>query len=151
LGVAVPKLSRVRGLGLCDVLRVELEPCQITGAIKELEEQRGPLNESFEQARTRWDALAEQESQGSTARSLEHELSKSAYALRLLSMLRAQLPALGHGEPVAVVGPASSISGLIAAAARNAVDELSELIREPPRSDEQRETRLRAAMAAANA
>jgi hypothetical protein len=40
LGVAVPNLSRVRGLGLCDVIRVELEPCQITGAIEELEERR---------------------------------------------------------------------------------------------------------------
>jgi hypothetical protein len=151
LGVAVPNPSRVRGLGLCDVLRVELEPCQIAGAIDELEERRGPLNEAFEQARTRWDALAEQESQRPTERTLQHEPSRSAYALRLLSMLRAQLPAIGHGEPVAIVGPASSISGLIAAAARNAVDELSELIREPQRSDGQSETRLRAAMAATSA
>jgi hypothetical protein len=103
-GRAVPNPSKVRGLGLCDALRVELEPCQIAGAIDELEERRGPLNEAFEHARTRWDAIAEKESPSPVERSLEQELSKSAYALRILTMLRGQLPTLDHGEPVVVVG-----------------------------------------------
>jgi hypothetical protein len=46
-GSAVPVSSRVQGMGLCDALRVELEPCQIAGAIDELEERRGPLNEAI--------------------------------------------------------------------------------------------------------
>jgi hypothetical protein len=147
-GGAVPNPSRVQGLGLCDVLRVELEPCQFAGAIEELEEQRGPLNETFEHARTRWDALAEEAAAGSIAQSLEQELSKSASALRVLTMLRAQLPALDHDKPVVVVGPASAISELIALAARNAVDDLGELVRQPLRSGAEAEAKLRAALAA---
>ena len=138
----------MQGLGLCDVLRVELEPCQFAGAIEELEEQRGPLNETFEHARTRWDALAEEAAAGSIAQSLEHELSKSASALRVLTMLRAQLPALDDDKSVVVVGPASAISELIALAARNAVDDLGELVRQPLRSGAEAEAKLRAALAA---
>jgi hypothetical protein len=144
----VPNPSRVKGLGLSDALRVELEPCQIAGLIDELEERRGPLNEAFEQARTRWEAIVEQEPAPWNAASLKHELSRSAYALRILRMLRAQLPALDQREPVVVVGPARAISGLIAAVAQNAVDELAELLRQPLRSDGKREARLRTAMAA---
>jgi hypothetical protein len=81
----------VQGLGLCDALRLELQPCQIAGAIDELEERRGPFNEAFEKARTRWDALAEQE-RGPEAVVLEEELSMSGDALRVLTSLRSQLP-----------------------------------------------------------
>jgi len=63
-------------------------------------------------------------------------------------MLRAQLPTLDHDEQV-VVGPASALSELIAVAARNSVDDLSELIREPLMTGGEREARLRAAVAAA--
>lgn len=143
---AVPTRSTVRGLGLCDVLSVELEPCQIAGAIEHLEERREPLNEAFEQARTRWDAIAE--SERASMRELEHELSKSAYALRILTMLRGQLPTPHHPDPIMLVGPASMVSGMIAAAARNAVDDLGELIRESPKIDQEAHARLRAAVAA---
>ena len=143
---AVPTRSTVRGLGLCDVLSVELEPCQIAGAIEELEARRGPLNEAFEQARTRWDTIADGER--ASVRELEHQLSRSAYALHIVSMLRGQLPTVDHAEPVALVGPASTISDLIAAAARNAVDDLGELIRESPKVDQGAQAKLRLAMAA---
>jgi hypothetical protein len=74
----------------------------------------GPLNETFEQARTRWDEVADKESPGTLGRASEQELSRSAYALHVLSLLRAQLPSLEHDEPAVVVGPASMVSNFIA-------------------------------------
>ena len=64
-------------------------------------------------------------------------------------MLRAQLPALGHEEPVVVVGPASVMSELIAVVTRNAVDDVGELIREPLKPGRHDEAKLRAALGAA--
>lgn len=142
--------SSVQGLGLCDALRLELQPCQIAGAIDELEERRGPLNEAFEKARTRWDALAEKE-RGPEAVALEEELSGSGYALRVLAALRGQLPTADHAAPVLIVGPAPTISEFVAAAARNAVDDLVELLRESPRTDERAQAALRTAASAVTA
>jgi hypothetical protein len=133
------------------VLRVELAPCQIAAAIEELEEWRGPLSETFEPARTRWDDLADKESPGSLDHSMEQEVSRSAYALRVLGMLRAQLPTVDHDEPVVVVGPASMVSHFIAGAARSAVDDLADLVRTPVRNRAQGEAKLRAALVAASA
>jgi hypothetical protein len=149
LGAAVaPDLSRVRGLGICDVLRIELEASQVPGAISELEERRGPLNEAFEQARTRWDEIADQRPPAWNAPALERELSRCAYALRVLGMVRAQLPALDHGDSVVVAGPAPMLADLIASAARNAVDDLGEALREPLATGTGAGATLRAAAAA---
>jgi hypothetical protein len=150
-GSVVPNPSKVRGLGLCDVLRVELEPCQIAGAIEELEEWRGPLSETFEQARTRWDEVADKESPGELGRRDEEELSRSAYALHVLSRLRAQLPTIDHDERVVVVGPASMVSHFIAGAARSAVDDLADSVRSRLQAGGEKEAKLRAALAAVNA
>jgi hypothetical protein len=132
-------------MGLCDVLRIELEPCQLAGAIDELEERRGPLHESFEQARTRWDALAERERERATgtASDLARQLSASAYALRVLTAVRAQLPTADHGHEVTLVGPASTLSDVVAVATANAVDDLAELVRKPPTGDAGTQARLR--------
>jgi hypothetical protein len=73
---------------------------------------------------------------------------KSAYALRLRTMLRRQLPTADHPESVTLVGPASTVSDMIAAAARNAVDDLGELIRESPKTGGEAQARLRTAVAA---
>jgi hypothetical protein len=66
-------------------------------------------------------------------------------------LLRAQLPTVDQDEPVVVVGPASMVSHFIGAAARNAVDDLAELVRAPVKDDGQAEARLRAALAAVTA
>jgi hypothetical protein len=139
--------SSVHGFGLCDALRVELQPCQIAGAIEELEERRGPLNEAFERARTRWDAVAD-EARSADSVAVEEELSRSAHALHVLSALRGQLPTAQHDAALTIVGPATTISELVAATARNAVDDLAELIRESPKTDERAQTKLREATAA---
>jgi hypothetical protein len=142
-GIGSQASPRVQGLGLCDALRVELAPCQIAAAIDELEERRGPLNEAYEHARTRWDEVADREREPETTK-LQEELSKSAYALRVLTMLRGQLPTARHETPVILVGPASTISSIVSAAVRNVADDLAELIRERLRPT--RETRPSCAM-----
>ena len=53
-----PEVASVQALGLSDVLRVELQPCQLAGLIEEVDERRGPLRETFERARDRWEALS---------------------------------------------------------------------------------------------
>lgn len=98
--------AHVQGLGLCDVLRIELEPCQIVGMIEELEERRGQLHEAFQDAGRRWDALDERERERSEE--LNRTLSESAYALWVCSAIRNQLPAVDHGGAVAVTGPRAS-------------------------------------------
>jgi hypothetical protein len=68
-----PAVTTVQGLGLCDVLRVELQPCQIAGAIDELDERRGPLEESYQRARTQWSALPDSERAPGCARTALEE------------------------------------------------------------------------------
>lgn len=135
----------VQGLGLCDALRIHLLPCQIAGAIEELEARRGPL--TFEHARTRWDDLADRDG-GPAAASVEEELSRSAYALRVLAKLRAQLPTAAHEAPVWIVGPGSTMTSLVATAVVSAVEDPAELVRVSPRTDLQAQSKLRDATTA---
>jgi hypothetical protein len=78
-------------------------------------------------------------------------LSKSAYALRVLTSMRGQLPTASHDKPVTLLGPASTVSNVVSAAARNAVDDLAELIRDSPKTDEGNQARIRVATAAVTA
>jgi hypothetical protein len=133
---AVPEPSSVQGLGLCDAHRFQPQPCRIVGAIEELEARHGPLRASFERARTRWDELAEGDSGPADPR-LEQELSRSAYALRVLAKLRGQLPTVAHDAPVWIVGPGSTMTSFVAGAALSAVEDLAELVRQSPKPNPQ--------------
>jgi hypothetical protein len=53
LPASTPRIGSVQALGLSDVLRAELQPCQLAGVVDELNELRRPLVESFEVARRR--------------------------------------------------------------------------------------------------
>ena len=131
-----PEVASVQALGLSDVLRVELQPCQLAGLIDEVDERRGPLRETFEHAHDRWEALSRDNGPvlPSVAFDAEAQLSSAAYALRVLSAIRLQIPAHPTDHPVAIVGPATTVSEIITAAARNAVYELGELLRAGPSS-----------------
>jgi hypothetical protein len=140
----------VQGLGLCDALRVRLEPCQIAGAIEQLEARQEPLRESFEHARTRWDELAERNGGPADPRA-EEDLSRSEYALRVLAKLRGQLPTADHDAPVWIVGPGSTMTSFVAGAVINAAEDLAELVRQSPRTSSKAQIGLRKATAAAAA
>lgn len=147
--IAAPEASaRVQGLGRCDVLRIELQPCQIRGMVDELEERRGPLHEAFEHARGHWDELSEIQREAPQGLKLEQDVSDAAYSLWLFGAIRAQVPAIGHDRAVTLIGPASIMADLIAAATRNAVDDLGARLRDQGGGDRDRPTDLGEATAA---
>ena len=139
---AARQSPRVRGLGLTDVLSVELEPCQVGGMIEELDERQGPLHEAFDVARRRWDALSEAERDRPHGRELEESMSDAAYLLEVSRKLRSQLPAPADQTGGTLVGPASLVSSLIRGGARNGVAELAEVLQDPCGADEQTQRRL---------
>jgi hypothetical protein len=143
----IPQSSRVHGLGCCDVLSVVLEPCQLAGAIDVLEARHGPLTESLERARMRWEAHTESERETDPER-LEEALWDSAYAIEVLAVVRAQLPTPNHDTPITVVGPAETMSEIITSCSRGAVSGLAELIGQRPLSDRSAQERVRGAAAA---
>jgi hypothetical protein len=129
---AAPPPGSVSGLGVSDALRLELQPVQVPWLISELEEMRGPLEEQLQRTDTD-----------------EHEeLAARRYELRLLRLMRAQLPAAGHGAPIAFVGPSGMVRQLVHAALANAVAALAELVGQGPRRTAQAPTRLRDTAAA---
>ena len=62
----------------------------------------------------------------------DEKLSAAAYALRLHAAMTSQIPQTPNDEPLAVVGPANTISKIIDGAARNAADEVAGLLRQLP-------------------
>jgi hypothetical protein len=130
----------VRGLGVCDALSVELQPCQLPWLIDELEEMRGPLEDELQRLRCGCDGGDRE------------ELERSEYELRLLRMVRAQLPGAGRQErPVELVGPSGMIGEVALNTMRHVVDVLSDLAHARPAADPQVAARLRDTAAAANA
>ena len=100
----------VSGLGVCDALRLELEPVQLPWLADELDEMRGPLEE----------ALARAREAGS-----EDEATAHAYELRLLRMMRAQLG--DRPAPLVFVGPTGMVDEAVHGTMRNVVGALAEL------------------------
>jgi hypothetical protein len=111
----------VRGLGVSDALQVELEDVQLSWLIDELEEMRGPLEESLQLARAR---CIDDPADGAAA----EELEATEHQLRLLRMVRAQLPPSGHGGRVSFVGPTELVLDVVRETTRNVVAALSELV-----------------------
>jgi len=117
-GTPVPS-SRVGGLGVCDVLRIEFAPTQLLWLIDQLEEMRSPLEREFERLLARPRDPQDDE----TAR----ELEAARYKLRLLRMIRAEVPAADHADAVVVVGPSEMLLDVVRGAMRRAVDDLGTL------------------------
>ena len=112
--------SSVSGLGVCDVWRLELSAGQWPWLLDELEEVRGPLEETLQRARAQ-EAVDASEAASDALAALEHEL-------RLVRMMRAQLPAVDHGEGVVFVGPADLLRELVRSTLRYVVDALSDSV-----------------------
>lgn len=130
-GTPVP--STVTGLGVCDALRVRLEPMQVAWLIDELEELRTPLEEQLQAT-----------PDGEARDAVERELA----ALR---RMRAQLPAAGAGIGAVFCGPADSVAALVRASLRTCAAALAELTQGPLRGDAATRDALRRTAAAAEA
>jgi hypothetical protein len=130
-----PPVGSVVGMGLTDVLRVELQPSQVRGLIEEVDELYRPLTETFERARANWEAVSKRSGADVTRRTAEaaEELSAASYSLRVLAAIRAQVPEAGALAPVVIVGPTSMLSRIVAGATHDVVANLGELIGSPSR------------------
>jgi hypothetical protein len=148
-----PPLGRVHGLGESHALRVDLQPVRLPWLADEIDALRATIREEHGGAVSRHDELPSA-ADGAEA---EAEVDRCAYQLRVLAMIREQLPLSSavaaasiaspweeHDElawelaritaPVTVVGPARAMLVLVRGSARNVADALSEALR-GPRSD----------------
>jgi hypothetical protein len=148
-----PRIGSVQALGLSDVLRTELQPCQLAGLLDELDELRKPLLESFGAARRAYEELVSLyngESLG-TVNAAESNLESAAYSLRILAAMRSAIPSTTPRDPFALVGPATMVSSLIEGATRNVVDSTAELLRSSKLPNFETDRKLRELAIAAQA
>jgi hypothetical protein len=119
--IAPPPVDRVCGLGLCDALRIELEPCQVDSLHAEIDELRRGLDEAI------CVSIGRGAGRGTDSLSYEHQV---------LDMIRTQVVRLHESSGrVVVSGPAVVLTEIVAGAARDAADELAEIVRRHPRGD----------------
>lgn len=103
--IAGRERASVSGLGVCDVWRLELTAEQWPWLIDERDEIRGPLEEELRRA---WAQQAVDERAEAA-----QEVTAREYELRLVRMMREQLPAGGQGGGVVFVGPAELVRELV--------------------------------------
>ena len=96
-----------RGLGVCDVLRLELVPAQLPGLVEQVE------------------ALEEEIRRRPAARSAHPRSNCVQYERHLVELLRARLPAGEVSEPFALIGPAGMMSRVARGAMRRAAEVLA--------------------------
>lgn len=119
-GIAGRECASVTGLGVCDVWRLELTAEQWPWLVDELEEVRGPLEEEL---RRLWALQAAGDDP-----EVDREVSAREYELRLVRLMRAQLPGADHRAGVAFVGPAELVRELVRGVLRNVVHALSDCV-----------------------
>jgi hypothetical protein len=144
-----PPIATVHGLGESHALRVDLLPVQVAWLADEVETLRGCVSGEFARARESHERTVAAGSDDER----DAEVDRRVYQLRVLGMIREQLPlsaavvaaVIGdpwrpHEEaleaarltaPVTVVGPARAMLVLVRGAARNVADALGEALRGP--------------------
>jgi hypothetical protein len=139
-----PPVGDVHGLGLVDVLRIELRPEQQAWLVDEIEALRCSCETDIAFLRERSNGSPDAPNKGGReAGETERQLDHLAYKLRVLAMIGEQLPVDSQtaaaavaspwegppdhpttepeaaGAPVAVVGPAAVMTQLVEGAARS--------------------------------
>lgn len=132
----------VRGLGVCDALRLELLPEQLPQIIEQAEAARVALQEEIRQ---RTSAMVPEDPRG-----LE-QIEAVQYELRVLECLREHLPAGEVRERFVVVGPTDVVGAIVRDSTRRAVETLAELVLENPESGCEARAGMVAAVTAAAA
>jgi hypothetical protein len=119
--VAPPPVDRACGLGVCDVLRIELDGCQLDSLRAEIDEQRRGFDDVVLRA---------------TACGDEAEAEPLRYERQILEMIAQELPPSGAEDDHFVVhGPAAVVSDLVTGAARDAAEELVARLAGPTTGD----------------
>lgn len=150
-----PPIGHVHGLGESHALRVDLQPVQLPWLADEVDTLRRCIIGELARDGGRYNDLPA-ESQERPRSDTDTELQRRAYQLRVLGMIREQLPVSSSvvaacvaspwdqssdlalelariTAPVTVVGPARGMLVLIRGAARNVADALAEALEGPER------------------
>jgi hypothetical protein len=152
-----PPVSNVCGLGESHALRIELCAVQLPWLADEIHELRGPIEEELARERARHDQLIADgvDSRSPEAVEASTEIDRRLYQLKVLAMIREQLP-LSNEEaadgvaspwdgdrehpyeaystvphPVVVVGPAQGMFVLVHGAACHVASALAEALAAP--------------------
>jgi hypothetical protein len=130
-------IQRAQGLGVSDVLRIELDPRQVPWLLEAL----GALRDVFERELA-WEigaleAISPQDRRWETPQTVRAQADVDArtYQLHALAVIRRQLADSPRGEPVRVFGPSRLISELVGGATQNVVGVLGDLLDGAPRDD----------------
>ena len=118
--VPPPPVDRVCGLGVCDVLRIEIDACQVEPLRGEIQDLQRVVDEATGASVDRGD---------------HDDFDRLRYEREALDMIGRQLAARLDGERLIVVGPARLISELVGGAARDAGERLVEHLGRRPRAD----------------
>lgn len=150
-----PWTGRVLGLGVTDVLRVELEPIQVPWLVEQLDVLRYVYEDTVVRDRARWEQISEfaRAARLPHVTEVEKDLEASEFELRALDVIRGQLADAGDDETAAVViyGPSRIIAELVRETTRQVAATLNELLEDGPRSDGDAQARLLRTAAAAKA
>jgi hypothetical protein len=130
----------VRGLGVCDVLQVELMPVQLPQLIEQIDAMRASLEEEI---RRRSDAMAPGDARGADW------LRAAQYQLHLVDLARERIPAGDVSQPFDFFGPAEMLGALARDATVGAVDTLARLVRDEEARGREARDRLSLASEAA--
>src|SRR4051812_22723033 len=92
----------VLGLGVTDVLRVELEPAQVPALVEQLARTRRVYEGEVARDEARWEAIPEwqRESLSASAVEVAKDLDASRCELRALDVISVQLGAGGGGSSI---------------------------------------------------
>jgi hypothetical protein len=130
-------IQRAQGLGVSDVLRIELEPRQVPGLLEEV----GALRDVFERELVAeidaLEAISPQDRRRETPQAVRAQADVDArtYQLRALAVIARQLADAPRNEPVCVFGPSRLISELVGGATQNVVGVLGDRLDAAPRDD----------------
>jgi hypothetical protein len=117
-----PTRHRVRGLGICDVLEVELDRGQVEGLIAEIDDLCIALEQSISEL-VSTDPQSASPAHGDNEETVRRHLHQIAVA----RAIRGQLVTGDSGRKT-VFGPARSLSQLIDGVTRSAVEALAEVL-----------------------
>ena len=141
--IGAPPTARVGGLGVCDALRVELDPVQLPWLVDAREEMRRPLEERLQRARAQDERRHDEPS--------TRELAEREYHLRLLRLMHARLAAPCDEQSTTFVGPSAMVADVVRVAMRNVTAELRDLADGWAGSRHEEHERLQRTAAAASA
>src|SRR3954468_11470946 len=109
----------VRGLGVCDALRVELAAEQLPGLVEQIEAHSAALRDEIVRRRA---AVMPRDPRGAA------QVDEAENELRLIELLRGELRTAGEtSEAFVVIGPAGPIGSMVRGAMRHAVEALAEM------------------------